>query len=478
MTGSASGIRAGKAYVEMYAEDDKLKQTLAADESALTAWGNRATQIGRTVTSAFTRSLEAFTKLSLRVAGGAVGLLAGLGSAGKSFADNAPELSRRKGSGIGNQELKQAEQLRNAFSTLAVSLQIAWAQVGAAVAPVLTDLLLGVSKLTQGVSRWIGANRPLIAGLFEGAKTVAIWAAGLFVAAKGVAAIVAGVALFANPLGILAAALAAGVAIWARWSESGNLAFASVRDTVQGTIGWLQERFGALYKDFQTAWAGIVAAIAKGDLATAGEIAWVTLQLTFFKAIKAMGGNWNTFYSTFLKTVALIGDAWDVLWTRLQQGWRSTQNFLAKGISTLLGVIEGKSAAERQAVWDELDAMAAADNAALEKGLLDSINKRESALSKALEALPESDEARIADLEQRLKSLSESAALNSPQQATIYKPLVNVQTQGTFNAAAYRSLQGGTALDEIKKNTKATADNTKRIASQRQPDPMQFAPGA
>jgi len=549
---SASGIRAGKAYVEIHGKDDGLKSTLSADAKAVEDFQRKMAESGQRllastataqeqyrtrlaeyrqllqhgaisqttfnravaqarkelgITSVAERAAKsvrmvtaAVAQLAQRVAVGGFGLLTTLAAAGKSYADNAPELSRRAGSGINAAEVRQARELKTAFSTLGVSIQIAWAQIGAAVAPVLKDTLLGISQIVQGVSRWVQNNRPLIASAFEIAKSVAAWSAGLFVAAKALGLVVAGVALFASPLGALIAAVAAGTAAWLTWSSSGQRAFAGVRDTVQSTIGWLQERFGALYKDFSIAWAGIVAAVSKGDLATAGELAWVTLKLTFFEAVKAMGGNWNTFYKSYLETIALIGDAWDVLWTRLQQGWnfvftrlqqgwRSTQNVFAKGISTILGTLEGKTAEERQQVWDELDDMTARDNAAaesamvkrdteLETSLMKGITARQQALTKALEELPASDQARIDKLRARRDALIETAKEGSPTKPMEYREIIRMPTAGTFNAAAAQSLQGGTALDAIRKNTADTARNTKEIASARQPDNLRFDGGS
>lgn len=524
---SASGIRAGKAYVEIHGKDDGLKSTLSADAKAVEDFQRKMAESGQRllastataqeqyrtrlaeyrqllqhgaisqttfnravaqarkelgITSVAERAAKsvrmvtaAVAQLAQRVAVGGFGLLTTLAAAGKSYADNAPELSRRAGSGINAAEVRQARELKTAFSTLGVSIQIAWAQIGAAVAPVLKDTLLGISQIVQGVSRWVQNNRPLIASAFEIAKSVAAWSAGLFVAAKALGLVVAGVALFASPLGALVAAVAAGTAAWLTWSSSGQRAFAGVRDTVQSTIGWLQERFGALYKDFQTAWKGIVAAVSKGDLAKAGEIAWVSLKLTFFEAVKAMGGNWNAFYGTFLKTISLIGDAWDVLWTRLKQGWRSAQTFLAKGIAVLLGVLEGKTATERQQVLDELDRMQADENKADESALQKKLIERQNALTEALAELPANDQVRIDQLRAQLEALTAEASEGSPTGPKEYQEFLRMPTAGTFNAAAAQSLQGGTALDAIKKNTADTARNTKEIASARQPDPVRFA---
>ncbi len=427
--------------------------------------------------------LSNVSTVAVRVGGLALGVVTAFIGAAKSFESNADRLSHLSKTGITPADLQSARQLRLAMSTVSTSIQAAWSQIGAAVAPVVTKVLNWTSQIVQGFTRWASANRPLIANIGLMAVRVAAWAAGIFVAVKGLM-LVGGIIAFlaANPLVALAAALAAGIAAWLAFSSSGQAAFGGVRDYVAGVVSWLQEKFGDLYKDFQTAWAGIVAAVSKGDLSTAAEIVWLTLKLAFFETVKALGGNWNKFYESYIKTVALIGDAWDVLFTRIttgfdtaftkmKQGWRGAQTFLAKGIAYILGVIEGKTAEERQQVWDTLDEMQtqetkkadtelAARNKAAEKKMMDSIEERRKNLEKELESLPANDEARIKELRGKLETLATEAKDNSPQKPQFYAPR-NIATAGTFNAAAIRGVAGGTAIDQIAANTKETAKQAK-----------------
>ncbi|TXI10630.1 MAG: phage tail tape measure protein [Rhizobium sp.] len=483
---SAGSIRAGGAYVELHGKDDKLKETLKGNESGVSKWGNRISQISEGVGRTFAKGLAVVSTASVAATGAAVGVVGGFISAAKSFEQNAERLSRLPKTGISSEDLKSARQLRLAMSTLSTSITAAWAQVGAAVAPVVTKVINWASKIVQGFTRWAASNRQLIATTAQMAVRIAAWSAAIFVAVKGLV-LIGGIVAFlvANPLVGLIAALVAGVAAWLSFTSSGQAAFGGIKGYVGSVVAWLQERFGALYKDFQTAWSGIVAAVSKGDLSTAAEIVWLTLKLAFFETVKALGGNWNKFYSAYLKTVALIGDAWDFLFTRitqgfdiaftkLKQGWRGTQTFLAKGISYIIGVIEGKTAEERQQVFNTLNQMHEEETAKSNTELEDRVKAQEAkmkksmaarakALQKELDSLPASDQQRINQLRQQLQSLATQAAEGSPDKPQFYAPR-NIATAGTFNAAAIRGVAGGNVMDEIKVNTKETAKNTKATA--------------
>lgn len=482
----AGAIRAGGAYVELHGKDDGLKATLKGNETGFSKWGQRISQIGTSVGQKFAKGLSIVQTASVATGGAAIAVVAGFVHATKTFAENAERLSRLPKTGITQEDLKSARSLKLAMSTLSTSITAAWSQIGAAVAPIVTNVLNWVSKIVQGFTKWAGANRPLIAGIAMMAVRIAAWSAAIFVAVKGLM-VVGGIIAFlaANPLIALAAALAAGVAAWFAFTTSGQSAFGGIKSYIGSVVAWLQERFGALYKDFQTAWAGIVAAVSKGDLSTAAEIVWLTLKLAFFETVKALGGNWNKFYTGYIQTVALIGDAWDFLFTRitqgfdtaftkLKQGWRGTQTFLAKGISYILGVMEGKSAQERQEVFNTLDEMQTEEtnraNAGLDQRNKDaeakmhaSLEARRKAMVKELESLPANDQVRIDKLRKQLQSLAVEAKEGSPDKPQFYAPR-NIATAGTFNAAAIRGVAGGTAIDKIAENTKETAKQTKATA--------------
>lgn len=420
---SASGIRAGKAYVELHGKEDGLQATLKRSEGSLRGWGSRVGSIGRSAGSAFSSGLKLIGAASIASAGisAAKSFVTAFGKAFLASSSELARLSQLPKTGISAEDVRAAKVLEVAMSTLSTSVSAAWAQISAATAPVLTEILNGISAIVQGITKWLSDWRK------NNAETV-----------------------------------------------------------------------GGILKDFKTAWGGIVAAVSSGDLATAGEIAWITLKLKFLEAVQAMGVSWTGFQKMYLDTISLIGDAWDLLWTRvvqgfdiamnkLRNGWTGTQTFLAKGIAVLMGLLEGKTAEERQQVVDEIDAEQrrnveqrnadlAARNTEREDALQQRITERAKALADAVAALP-TDDARLNDLRARLESLAQEARANAPGggRPQLYQP--TVATAGTFNAAAIRGIAGGGGpLDKIAKSTEETAKHTKKLANKPAGGPV-FAGG-
>lgn len=256
----------------------------------------------------------------------------------------------------------------------------------------------------------------------------------------------------------MAVALAAGAGIWLYWSGNGAKA-----------MKFLQERFGALFKDFKTGWDGIIDAIGTGRLELAANIAFVGVKLAFLDVIKALGGSWTDFQKLWFKSVHLVGDVWDSVFARIRKGWLGAQNFLSKGIAYLLGRIEGKSAAEIAQVQSILEEDGRKEQSKVDSELEASLKRRQAELEAQLASLPASDQAEIDRLRAQLAQLTKEAKVGSGT------PLLNfglktpnsVHTAGTFNALAIRGVSSGGPLNEIAKATKETAKNTKTIAGKK-----------
>jgi hypothetical protein len=375
----------------------------------------------------------------------------------KSFATGAKDLNERGNAMVSLSDVNAAERLTVAMETMFQAAEAAWAQIGAAVAPLVARSLTSTAQWVAGVARWMNANRELVGSLFAVAQKIFMIAGFAAVAVKGTALIAPVILALLNPIAAVGVALVAGVAAWLYWSDEGNR-----------VIAWLQTRFGDLLKTASQIWRGIVAAVGSGDLALAGEIAFVGIELAFLNSVKAMGGNWTAFQSFWIKSVNLIGDAWDTVLTRFQTGWRSAQNVVAKGITSLLGLISGQDVSEQLTTLDE---MATHDNKATTAKRDKSITDREAAMQRDLAALPASDEERIAALKAQLQALvakAESAA-GAPFAAAMPKAAsdpdrIRSRIAGTFNAAAVQGLGAGSAVEKIVENTKETAKQLDRIA--------------
>lgn len=87
-----------------------------------------------------------------------------------------------------------------------------------------------------------------------------------------------GMAFLASPVGLATAALVAGVAAWAMYTESGQAAVAKVR-----------EAFGPLAETVTGTVAGVKDALAAGDFTLAAQIAGTGLKLGFLQGMSGLG---------------------------------------------------------------------------------------------------------------------------------------------------------------------------------------------
>ena len=224
------------------------------------------------------------------LAGLAVGGFAAATKAGSDFAAKAAEVTKRaKETGVSIQAATAAaygtglaavlispEQIAagNSFSQLMQQLgavaQVAWAQVGAAAVPVLTEYAQLTFGLVRGLALWLNANQPAITSAIRVAGAVATVAAGVATLTGGLFVLAPAVGLILNPFTLLGAALAAGAAYWLTYSSNGEAA-----------LGAIQTRLTSLFDTGTTALNGIVDALASGDLALAAEIGLAGLYASF-----------------------------------------------------------------------------------------------------------------------------------------------------------------------------------------------------
>jgi hypothetical protein len=232
------------------------------------------------------------------------------------------------------------------------------AQIGSAVAPALREAAELTASAVRIVTRWVEANKPLIASVFRVASAVATtgtvlvaFAGGLSTVATFLGPIVAGAAAAAAAWGLWRSE--AGQNTWARWGGQIREAYAIVVDYGQRITAFAQ---GVI--------KGITDAIQGGDIRLAAEVASAGLQTAWAGVMKWMAdhtgltmgsilnnlssGNWaaagetasNAFQQAF---VGLKGVA-DSVFTTIREGWNTslmriaeyTAKFLDKMQSSVL----------------------------------------------------------------------------------------------------------------------------------------------
>lgn len=208
--------------------------------------------------------------------------------------------------------------------------------VGAALAEPVLSGMEAVKRVGVTVGRFVKENQGLIRSV--AAVGAGLLAAGTAITAFGGAIVGIGVALsatatavatlagvaatafaaIASPIGIATAAVIAGVAAWARYTESGQNAVAYIKGGLTSLLGTAREIFGAMFD-----------AIAAGDLKLAGEIAMTGLRLVVLQGLSALsqavGGIAGDVFGTIGQQM-LGGDfagAWQTAIDAMSMAWAS-----------------------------------------------------------------------------------------------------------------------------------------------------------
>ncbi len=231
------------------------------------------------------------------------------------FADGAEgiaemrEEAKQLGLSFSTDAAKGAAKLDDGMVKLKSVLGAIVVTIGSALAPLLTDLLEHLKNGAANVREFLAENKALVlivagvsAGLLGfggvmitvglGIKAIAFAIGGLSLAytALKVIAIAAYGAILSPIAGIVAALGFLGFT-WLNLTESGrNFA----------------ENVGSAFEDLSdtavTAWGGITAAIASGDLAAAGEVAMLGLKAVWARIVMSMTQIWNSFKENVLDT--------------------------------------------------------------------------------------------------------------------------------------------------------------------------------
>lgn len=189
--------------------------------------------------------------------------------------------------------VKDAAAVTDAINRLKRSVMATAFEIGASLADEVLAAAAAAKKIAVQIGRWIRDNVGLVKTIAAvgiglaaaGAAVVALGGGMIFagLALAGLASIVsalgAAVGLLFSPLGAVAALLVGGTVLWARYTESGRNAIASLRQGLGEIMATAKETFG-----------GIADALAAGDLQLAGEIAFTGLKLAALQGLEAIRG--------------------------------------------------------------------------------------------------------------------------------------------------------------------------------------------
>ena len=218
--------------------------------------------------------------------------------------------------------IRTGDSFANQFKRMKATMSDTAVVIGDALLPQLTRLLKGASLVAKIFSGFAKENSKLISILAITVTAVAAvgfaligvsFAASALATVFGVMSSVLGF-LF-TPLGVIGAALIAGVVLWAKYAGSGKSAIASLSGVLGNLLAIGKQTFG-----------GIADAIATGDLALAGKIAFAGLQVAAGEGLMALRalvgdtvanivgklatGDFSGAWTDTLKQLSLLWSAW------------------------------------------------------------------------------------------------------------------------------------------------------------------------
>jgi TolA-binding protein len=304
------------------------------------------------------------TKLLPLFAGGARGI------------EELQQQARELGLTMSTEDAQAAEAFGDTLDVVWKVLKKTVFTIGSALAPLLTEVAEGFTRVVVTVSRWIEQNKQLVVWVFKLAAAAVAGGAALIVLGatiSGIGAALGAIATFATGIGAAIATL--GSIIASILSPiglviAGVVALAAYLLYVTGVgeqaLNWLASVFMDLKNDALAAFQGISDALAAGDIGLAAKVLWLTLKMEWQKGVNWLQEKWIGFKEFFLsvwteavfglsrvmtnawaglqsfwtETVAAMSTAWNVFSSGAVSAWKGAQNFIARGIVHLMGMLD------------------------------------------------------------------------------------------------------------------------------------------
>jgi hypothetical protein len=381
---------------------------------------------------------------------------------------------------ISESDINNASLLKESMTTLGAVVSVAWAQVGAAVAPALTWIVQGTTAVVQGGAVWLNQNREMIVTGLKVAGAITGVAAAVGAVYGGFLVLGPAVALVLNPFTLLTAAVVAGTAYWATYSEEGHASLGVVAETatqISGTMG--------------TAITGIVDALSAGDLSLAAEIGMDGVKAVFVEVSGAVQEIWTNVTSSMANWLVDSGfmASINTAISHIENGFTRLKEWFMGWVISFQELVGIVSAERAKAMKEENTATANAtvetrtrqmtaennqfrnnpsqvkEEIKREKDLrIEAIRaEREAQRAAAQEKLAESvNEATAARKKKEAELAAAAQARSSPAYVTQVTRAVSANVQ--FGAAGADRQGAGGVWKKIEDLTKKVADNTARMA--------------
>jgi len=256
---------------------------------------------------------------------------------GSAGLDELMKEAKQLGLVLSSEDAMAAEELNDALNRMWRTIKMSFANIGAAVAPIITDLSNKIAVIVGKISNWIKENRGLFqTALFVGAGLIAaggafvVFGNALIYASKAFAiirtsftALRTGLAFLMSPIGLVIAAVIALTGVFLYFTGYGSQ-----------LLNWLGGCFNTLKQDATNAIGGISAAFAKGDLGLAARIGWLFVKTEWLRAKEWMLGYWHSIklfiMDVWYSLVYSIAAAWYAAVYGIEVAFAETAAFLGQ----------------------------------------------------------------------------------------------------------------------------------------------------
>lgn len=333
----------------------------------------------------------------------------------------------RLGVTLSQEQVAAASLFGNTLGDLKTVMSAVSIQIGAALAPAVTDLMGRVVPLVAQVIQWIRENGGLIKG-------VAMLGVGLVVAGAALttfAGLLTGIAFvlgaITSPLGIMIGLVAGlGVAIIQYFGGATN-ALNMLKDAFPGLLAPIQEVGGAILKFLNA-----------GEYKKAADVLWLGLRLAWVTGVDALNQEWLVWKHAFL-------EVFDSAATYVAKKWAKLQNTLSKGIVSAMAFFDATINVDD--VNAELDAMLQQQLATTDTAAANRQKERDSQFASNVGRVNNDLAAARAAL---AMSVGEAAALDPtvPEAVTDAQAALTTQLEGvSVNVAAATKTTGAQPQD-------------------------------
>ena len=255
------------------------------------------------------------TALAVKLFGRNGTTLIGLLSRGSAGIAEFRSRMRELGLTVSGEDAEAARDFTREMKILKAQLQMISVQIGAAVLPILRDVVGVIQEVVAPVVRWLRENRELTRTIFLVAAGLVGLGAVIGVVAASVTWCSFAITMLSSAIGLLYAAmglLLSPVAILVVGITAAAAAAIYFSGAWDAFLDGLQAALGDL-STFLRVWDGLVAAVKAGELELAFQIAWATIRL-----IWEQGKNWGLMYLLNLWHGAMQ------IWDNLKLGLIST----------------------------------------------------------------------------------------------------------------------------------------------------------